>query len=46
MLAGRARHCCWDLDQSWDEMIELGDEEAEAGLIGAGRYAVAGRHLD
>jgi glucokinase len=31
---------CWDLGQSWNDMVELGDQEVEAGLIGAGRFAV------
>lgn len=39
-LVQAATTSCWDLGQSWDEMIELGDQAVEAGLIGAGRFAV------
>ncbi|MBI2504420.1 MAG: ROK family protein [Candidatus Latescibacteria bacterium] len=39
-LVRAAAASCWDLGQSWDDMIELGDQEVEAGLIGAGRFAV------
>jgi glucokinase len=37
LLAEAAASCCWALGGNWDEMIELGQADDDAGLIGAGR---------
>lgn len=37
LLAEAAASCCWGLSGNWDEMIELGQADDDAGLVGAGR---------
>jgi C7-cyclitol 7-kinase len=39
LLAEAAASCCWDLGGNWDGMIELGHDDDDTGLIGAGRLA-------
>lgn len=41
LLAARAAASCWDLGAEWNSMIELGIDDDEAGMLGAGRYAAA-----
>src|SRR3954468_11622353 len=38
LVAAAARSGCWDIDQNWDDMVEIGSEED--GLVGGGVYAV------
>lgn len=38
-IAEFAGEFCWDLGQNWDEMIKIGPEETEMGLIGAGIFS-------
>jgi glucokinase len=38
-LADAARSSCWDRGAEWPKMLELGSDEEEAGLIGAGAFA-------
>ncbi|MDB5128462.1 ROK family protein [Mucilaginibacter sp.] len=40
-IAEFAGDFCWDLGQNWDEMIKIGPEETEMGLIGAGIFSNA-----
>jgi glucokinase len=37
LLVEAATSCCWSLSGHWDEMIELGEADDDAGLIGAAR---------
>ncbi len=37
LLAEAAASCCWGQSGCWDEMIELGQADDDAGLLGAGR---------
>ncbi len=37
LLAEAAASCCWALRGDWDRMIELGQADDDAGLVGAGR---------
>ena len=39
-LSRLAARCCWDVGADWDHMVELGADDDDAGLIGAGRFAV------
>ena len=39
-LAFAASQDCWDLGQEWDSMITFGIEDDDAGLLGAGQYAM------
>jgi glucokinase len=41
-LAEFAAACVWDLGADWNRMVELGEADDEAGLVGAGRYAAEG----
>lgn len=43
LLAHAAAPCAWDLGQDWRGMLELGEAQDEAGLIGAGRLALLER---
>ena len=38
-LVTSAANCGWHMGQDWNSMIELGQPEDSAGLIGAGRFA-------
>jgi predicted NBD/HSP70 family sugar kinase len=38
-IARFAAPFCWDLGQDWDNMIKLGPENTEMGLIGAGIFS-------
>lgn len=38
-VANAARRACWNSGQAWDEMIELGMNDDDSGLLGAGRFA-------
>jgi predicted NBD/HSP70 family sugar kinase len=38
LLASAARESCLDLGQDWDAMIQLGYQDDDSGLIGAGIY--------
>lgn len=40
MLARTASESGWSLGVDWDELVELGVNDDDAGLIGAGRYAL------
>lgn len=39
LLVEAARKDCWDSGQDWNTMIEIGTDDDDSGLIGAGRYA-------
>lgn len=41
LLVQAASSSCWDLGQSWPDMIELVDLNDRAGLLGAGRFLAA-----
>jgi 3-dehydroquinate synthetase/predicted NBD/HSP70 family sugar kinase len=40
-IADFAGDFCWDLGQNWNEMIKIGPNETEMGLIGAGIFSNA-----
>lgn len=40
LLVHSAQTACWDLGQSWNEMLTIGEPDDQDALIGAGLYAV------
>lgn len=37
-VAGAARECGWEVGADWDAMVELGEPDDDAGLVGLGRF--------
>ena len=43
ILAAAAAAACWDIGQAWDDMVTLGYDDDDHGLLGAGHAALSGR---
>ena len=39
IVANAAARACWALGQDWDEIVRLGEDDDDHGMIGAGLYA-------